>query len=147
MLENNQKKSAKDLLKKALNYIDSTEPDAILLTTALNNLCILWIEDRKYYKAVNVLLQMVKIMEEHMRVLKHSKNKGQMMEDSVFLVHSYYLLTKSLAKIKAKNHQNFYHELYHYSCEKGIAKAIKYLGHESFLTKRYLSLTQDSSRI
>lgn len=38
-------------------------------------------------------------MEDHMRELKHSKRKGQAIEDSVFLVHSYYLLTKCLSKI------------------------------------------------
>lgn len=54
MIENGQKGAAKDLLKKALNYLDSTDPDPILLTTALNNLCILWMDDKKYYKAVNV---------------------------------------------------------------------------------------------
>jgi hypothetical protein len=29
------------LLKRSLNYLGSTDPDPILLTTALNNLCIL----------------------------------------------------------------------------------------------------------
>lgn len=57
MIENNQISAAKSLLKKALNYLDSTDPDPILLTTALDNLCVLWMDDGKYYKAVNVLLQ------------------------------------------------------------------------------------------
>lgn len=70
MIENGQRLDAKELLKKALNYLDSTDPDPILLTTALNNLCILWIGDKKYYKAVNVLFQIVEIMETHMKTLK-----------------------------------------------------------------------------
>lgn len=103
MIENGQRLEAKDLLKKALNYLDSTDPDPILLTTALNNLCILWISDQKYYKAVNVLFQMVEIMETHMKTLKLGNRKGQAMEDSVFLVNTYFLLSKCLSKIKLKN--------------------------------------------
>lgn len=56
--------------------------------------------DGKYYKAVNVLLQVTEIMESHMKQLKNSKNKSQAMEDSVFLINTYYLLSKSLSKIK-----------------------------------------------
>lgn len=41
MIESKQLYSAKQLLKKSINYIDSTDPDPILLTTALNNLCVL----------------------------------------------------------------------------------------------------------
>lgn len=59
MIENGDKASAKDLLKKSLNYIDSTDPDPILLTTALNNLCILRMERGKYFKSVNILLSMI----------------------------------------------------------------------------------------
>lgn len=62
MIENGQRKAAKDLLKKAINYLDSTDPDPILLTTALNNLCTLWMSDKKYYKAVNLLLRTVEVM-------------------------------------------------------------------------------------
>ena len=62
MIENGDKASAKDLLKKSLNYIDSTDPDPILLTTALNNLCILRMEKGKYFKSVNILLSMIEIM-------------------------------------------------------------------------------------
>jgi hypothetical protein len=72
--------------------------------------------DKKYYKSVNILLQMIQIMEIHMKKLKSSKNKNQMMEDSVFLINSYYLLTKNLSKIKNKNHNQFYYDLYHNSC-------------------------------
>lgn len=46
------------MLKKALNYLSSTDPDPILLTTALNNLCILRMQDGKYYKSVTILTQM-----------------------------------------------------------------------------------------
>ena len=103
-------------MKNSIKYLDSTEPDAILLTTALNNLCIIRMRDKKYYKSVNILLQMIQIMEIHMKKLKSSKNKNQMMEDSVFLINSYYLLTKNLSKIKNKNHNQFYYDLYHNSC-------------------------------
>lgn len=99
MIENGERNSAKELLKKALNYLGSTDPDPILLTTALNNLCILRMEDRKYYKSINVLLNMIQIMEDHMKTLKVDKKKSQMMEDSVFLINSYYLLSKCLIKI------------------------------------------------
>lgn len=63
-----------------------------------------------------------------MRTLKTSKNKSQAMEDSVFLINSYFLLSKCLAKIKVKNNQSIYKELYHHSSQTGMKKAIKYLG-------------------
>ncbi len=58
---------------------------------------------------------MVQIMENHMTSLKKAANKGQMMEDSVFLVNSYYLLIKCLAHIRVRNSQPFYSELFKYS--------------------------------
>lgn len=103
MLESGERSAAKDLLKKGLSYLNSTDPDPILLTTAINNLCVLWMGDRKYYKAVNALLQIVELMEDHMKTLKHDHKKSQAIEDSVFLVNSYFLLSKCLSKIKIKN--------------------------------------------
>lgn len=84
--------------------------------------------DGKYYKAVNVLLQVTEIMESHMKQLKNSKNKSQAMEDSVFLINTYYLLSKSLSKIKQKNRQTYYRELYRFTSQNGLKKSIKYLG-------------------
>lgn len=46
---------------------------------------------------------MVEIMETHMKTLKQGNQKGQAMEDSVFLVNTYFLLSKCLSKIKLKN--------------------------------------------
>lgn len=43
-----------------------------------------------------------------MKSLKDSKNKSQLMEDSVFLVNSYYLLMKCLIKIRSKHDKPFY---------------------------------------
>jgi len=63
-----------------------------------------------------------------MKNLKFEKKKGQAMEDSVFLVNTYFLLSKCLLKIKKKNNQTFYKELYSYSSQSGLKKAIKYLG-------------------
>lgn len=51
---------------------------------------------------------MIDIMERHMKNLKNSKKKSQMIEDSVFLINSYYLLMKCLIKIRAKNNKPLY---------------------------------------
>lgn len=67
-------------------------------------------------------------MEAHMRMLKINKQKGQRMEDSVFLVNTYYLLSKCLTKIIVRNHQSFYKELYQHSSQIGLENAVKYLG-------------------
>jgi hypothetical protein len=67
-------------------------------------------------------------MESHMRMLKINKQRGQRMEDSVFLINTYYLLSKCLAKIMVRNHQDFYKELYQHSSQIGLKNAVKYLG-------------------
>jgi hypothetical protein len=108
MISNGNTRSAKELLKKSVSYIGSTDPDPILLATALSNLCVLRMEEGKYYKSLNILLQIIESMEDYMKELKHSARKNQMMEDSVFLVNAYYLLTKCLKNIMEKNHKSLY---------------------------------------
>lgn len=71
---------------------------------------------------------MIQIMEDHMKTLKIDKKKSQMMEDSVFLINSYYLLSKCLTKIMETNRKSFYREMFQYSSQTGMKKAIKYLG-------------------
>lgn len=145
MLQSGQRHSAKNLLKKSLSYLASTDPDPVLLATALNNLTILRMQDGKYYKSVNVLLEAVGLMERHVRELKVSKKRGQIMEDSVILVNAYYLLSKCLLAIMQGNGKTFYRELYHYSSQVGIRKAAKYLGRESLLTQNFMKLVDDES--
>lgn len=70
-----------------------------------------------------------------MRKLKNEKKKSQAIEDSVFLVNSYFLLSKALQNIMEVNHKSEYRELFHQSSQTGLKKAIKYLGKESLLTK------------
>ena len=50
------------MLKKALDYLESTEPDPILLSIALNNLGALTFESNKYYKGLYYVLKAMEIM-------------------------------------------------------------------------------------
>lgn len=65
MIQDNNKSEAKAILKKALDYLDSTDPDPTMLAIALNNLCVLTIEGHKFYKALHYVLNAMQIMEIH----------------------------------------------------------------------------------
>lgn len=69
------------------------------------------------------------------------------MEDSVFLVNSYYLFSKCMSKIKVKSHHPSLQEWYSYCTEKGIRVAEKYLGKDSFLTIQFIELAKNNTHI
>jgi hypothetical protein len=62
LIQDQKMKEARTMLKNCIPYLESTNPDALLLSVALNNLSVLTARQEKYYKALYYVLRAMQMM-------------------------------------------------------------------------------------